>query len=47
MEQISVHILTSGGVFRGILMSLYLLEKLAGKKIAEFTARRMEFYPYL
>ncbi|MEI7011993.1 hypothetical protein [Leptospira licerasiae] len=37
------HILTSGGVSRGILMSLHLVEKLMGKKIAEFTARRMEF----
>ncbi|TGL63003.1 DJ-1/PfpI family protein [Leptospira sarikeiensis] len=40
------HILTSGGVSRGILMSLHLVEKLVGRKIAEFTARRMEFDPY-
>ncbi|PJZ50029.1 DJ-1/PfpI family protein [Leptospira saintgironsiae] len=40
------HILTSGGVSRGILMSLHLVEKLVGRKIAEFTARRMEFDSY-
>lgn len=35
--------LTSGGVSAGINMSLYIIEKLCGKKIAINTAKRMEY----
>lgn len=34
---------TSGGISAGIELSLYLVARLAGKEIAEATARRMEY----
>lgn len=36
--------LTSGGISAGIDMSLHLVERLAGRDLAERTARQMEFH---
>lgn len=39
----SGNVVTSGGISAGIDMSLYLVEKLHGRELAERTARQMEF----
>jgi len=36
-------VVTSGGISAGIDMSLHLVERLAGRELAEATARQMEF----
>jgi transcriptional regulator GlxA family with amidase domain len=37
------HIVTSAGISAGIDMSLYLVSKIHGKNVADWTARRMEY----
>ena len=36
-------VVTSGGISAGITMSLYLVARIAGREVAEATARRMEY----
>jgi transcriptional regulator GlxA family with amidase domain len=37
-------VVTSGGISAGIDMSLYLVERLAGRELALRTARQMEYH---
>lgn len=36
-------IITSGGISAGINMSFYIIKKLLGEEVADFTAKRMEY----
>lgn len=41
------HVITSAGISAGIEMSLHLIGKILGEKVAEQTANHMEYYSYV